>query len=75
MRFLYYCLAALADRPLADSIVGDLEEQRRTRGAQWFCRSALGILLHFLGQKVRGALVNVRTSRGGTPIAVISHDA
>jgi predicted permease len=66
MRILYHCLVALADRPLADSIIGDLEEQRRTRGARWFCRSALGILLHLLGQKVRGALVNGRASRGGT---------
>ncbi len=66
MRILYYCLAALADEPLADAIVGDLEEQRRTRGAWWFWRTGLRILFHFLGQKLRDALVNLRASRGGT---------
>ena len=66
MRILYYCLAALADGPLADAIVGDLEEQRRTRGARWFWRTSLGILLHVLGRKVRDGLVNLRASGGGT---------
>ena len=41
MRILYYCLAALADELLADAIAGDLEEQRRTRGAGGDLRQAV----------------------------------
>lgn len=66
MRILYYCLAALADAPLADSIVGDLEEQRRTRGERWFWRTSVGILLHLAGRKLRGAWDVARASGGGT---------
>ena len=66
MRILYYCLAALADRPLADSIVGDLEEQRRMRGRRWFWRTTLSILVHFAGRTLRDALHGLRAARGGT---------
>lgn len=64
MRILYHCLAALTDKPLANSIVGDLEEVKRSGRHIW--RTALGILLHIVGVRLREALGAVRTSRGGT---------
>ena len=63
MRIFYYCLATLTDAPLADAIVGDLEELRATRGRIW--RTALGILLHIVGVRVRAALGGLHTSNGG----------
>ena len=66
MRILYYCLAALADPPLADAIVGDLQETRRARGTLWCLRTALGIVLHVAVVRLRGALRAMRTSSSGT---------
>ena len=73
MRILYYCLAALADEPLADSIVGDLEELRRT--GRRVLRTALGILLHVAVQKLREAFAMLRVSDAllkshGLPVCV-----
>ncbi|HVL66002.1 MAG TPA: ADOP family duplicated permease [Vicinamibacterales bacterium] len=67
-RLLVHPLTWLTDRPLAESIVGDLEELRARRGggAIFFWRSALGILAHALGVRLREAAAAVRTSRGGS---------
>ena len=73
MSLLFRCLASLTDTALADAMIGDLEELRRKRrgstalaAAVWFWRTALGIVLHVAGQRLRGGLRAIRSSAGGT---------
>jgi putative ABC transport system permease protein len=72
-RLLFHPLAWLLDAPLADAILGDLEELRRRRAARstvgawtWFFRAALGILLHAFGVRLRAAVAGAFSS-GGAP--------
>ena len=65
MRLLYRCLAGLTDAALADAIVGDLEELRRTGAPVW--RPACAILFHF-------ALARLRTARAGSLFQGIGGD-
>jgi predicted permease len=49
-------LARLTDAPLADSMIGDLEEGRRRRGRIWFWSASAGIVLFAATSKVRHAM-------------------
>ena len=73
MSLLFRCLAQLTDITLADSILGDLEEGRRARERRspavatlWFWRTALAILVHVLGERVREVVGAMRATSGGT---------
>src|SRR5690242_7074517 len=58
----------LTDASLAESIAGDLAEGRRRRGALWFWRSSLAVVLFFLIQRVRSAIADLaRGFRFGRP--------
>lgn len=71
MHLLHGCLAWLTDAALANSIVGDLEELRQKRerasaaATLWFWRTALSIVIHVVGEKLRAAFASLRVSRGG----------
>ena len=72
-RLLFRPLAWLLDAPLADAIVGDLEEgwhRRATRSplraSVWFFRAGLGVLLHAATQRLREWLADGVSSRGGS---------
>ena len=64
MRLLYQCLSRLIDAPMADAIVGDLEELRRSRGR--VARTALAVLFYFAGARLREIARGVRASGQGT---------
>ena len=46
-------LARLTDRALAESIVGDLEEQRRSRSTAWFVAAAVAVVAQVAWQALR----------------------
>lgn len=52
----------LAGDALADSIAGDLMEERRRRGVLWYWRSSVAILIHFLTQRAREAVSDLARS-------------
>jgi putative ABC transport system permease protein len=57
----------LTDASLADSIAGDLVEQRRIRGRLWFWRSSVAVVIYFLSQRARSAMSDLaRTFRLGS---------
>jgi predicted permease len=57
----------LTDASLADSIAGDLEEQRRRRGRLWFWRSSVAVMIYFLTRRVRdGVRALLRGFRPGS---------
>jgi predicted permease len=62
-------LAALLDDAQAEAIAGDLDEERRRRsgmrGALWYWRAALGILVYVLSQRGRSIVRHAMTSDGG----------
>ena len=63
-------LTWLTHSALADSILGDLEEGRRRRGSSfastfWFWRTAVGIILFALGQRLGDAARSFVASGGG----------
>ena len=73
MRLLHRSVAWLTDEALADSIVGDLEELRRTRGRMW--PAAVAIVWHIA--LVRGTACASRVARDlslGAALRGISDD-
>ena len=67
MRLLHRCVARLTDEALADSIVGDLEELRRTRGRMW--PAAVAIVWHIA--LVRGTGYASRIAQDVSPAAAL----
>src|SRR5262249_22444739 len=60
----------LAGHTLADSIAGDLMEERRRRGALWFWRSSLAVIIYILTVRIRHLVSDLaRGARFGS-----SHD-
>ena len=53
-------LARLTDRTLAESIVGDLEEQRRTHSTGWFIAVAVGVVVQVAWQALQQRLRSLR---------------
>ena len=59
-------LAWLTDAALADSILGDLEERRHSRGTLWFWRALLGVLGYVAWTRVCEFLPGNPLKSGGT---------
>ena len=65
MRLFHRCTAWLTDEALADSIAGDLEELRRTKGRMW--PAAIAIVWHL-------ACARVASASPGSPLRGITAD-